>query len=242
MSQQIARGQAHVVGVTLLIGISVIALAGLTAGIGSLVERNAASADATRVADDLAIALAPVEATGHNRGSVDFSDGRFRTVEREVRVLNSSGVRRRVSVGGLVFTAGDHRVEYVSNAIVRSAGESNWLSQTPDVTTSRAGAVFIASIARLNGSDTAVSGASTTGVMLTTNVTHDRTALGPDRYGIAIETARPGPLERWFREQNATVNRREFDGDGVESVVARFAGTREGYVVVHDMRLEVSGG
>jgi len=86
-----------------------------------------------------------------------------------------------------------------------------------------------------------VSGAATSTATLRTNVTHERTALGTGEYGIAIETTTPAPLERWFREQNATVSRRDFDGDGVESVVARYPGRREGYLVVHDVHLEVDG-
>jgi hypothetical protein len=38
------------------------------------------------------------------------------------------------------------------------------------------------------------------------------------------------------------VTRRDVDGDGVPSVVAQFPGDREGYLVVHDMHLEVNGG
>ena len=59
---------------------------------------------------------------------------------------------------------------------------------------------------------------------------------------IAVETATPEPLERWFRDRNATVSRRDFDGDGTESVVGRFPGNRTGYLVVHDMHAEVNGG
>ncbi|WP_136717982.1 DUF7289 family protein [Halorientalis salina] len=236
------RGQSHVIGVAVLMGITVIALAGLTAGIGTLVESNAASADSTRVADDLSTALEPVETTGHHRGEVGFTDGRLRTVEREVRILNETGVVRRVDAGGLVFEAGDRRVSYVDDAIVRQSGTNTWLHEPPSLTTGRDGGVLIASVARLNASDVAVSGERSSAVTLATNVSHERTELGTDTYGVAIETKTPRPLERWFRERNATVSRRDFDGDGVESVVGRFPGNRTGYLVVHDMHLEVADG
>lgn len=236
------RGQSNVVGVAVLMGIVVIALAGLTAGIGTLVESNAASADSTRVADDFAAALDPVETNGHNQGMVRFTAGRLRTVEREVRLLNGSGVVRRVDVGGLVFEAGDRRVTYVADAIVRESGTNAWLHESPPLTTSRDGGVLIASVARLNASDVAVAGERGSAVTLATHVTHNRTSLGNGTYGVAIETATTRPFARWFRQQNATVTRRDFDGDGVESIVGRFAGNRTGYLVVHDMHLEVADG
>jgi len=236
------RGQSHVIGVAVLMGITVVALAGLTAGIGTLVESNAASADSTRVADDLGAALDPVETTGHHRGKVRFTAGRLETVERTVRIVNESGVVRRVAVGGLVFEAGDRRVSYVDDAIVRQTGTNAWVHEPPSLTTSRDGGVLIASVARLNASDVAIAGERNSAVTLETDVTHERTALGNDTYGVAIETATPRPLERWFRERNATVTRRDFDGDGVVSVVGRFPGNRTGYLVVHDMHLEVADG
>jgi hypothetical protein len=38
------------------------------------------------------------------------------------------------------------------------------------------------------------------------------------------------------------VTTRDFDGDGVTSVVARYPGERVGYLVVHEMGLEVQNG
>lgn len=59
------RGQSHVVGVALLLGISVVALGSLTVVVGSLVDAGTASANAMRVADEMDGALRPVETTGH---------------------------------------------------------------------------------------------------------------------------------------------------------------------------------
>lgn len=236
------RAQSNVIGVAVLMGIAVIALAGLTAGIGTLVESNAASADTTRVADDLSAALDPVETTGHDQGDVRFTAGRFHTVEREVRILNRSGVIHRIDAGGLVFEASNRRVSYVNDALVRQSGTNAWLHEPPRLTASRAGGILIASVARLNASDVAVSGERGSAVTLKTRVTHDRVTLGNDTYTVAIETSTPAPLTRWFRDQNATVTRRDFDGDGIESVVGQFPGNRTGYLVVHDMHLEVADG
>jgi len=236
------RAQSNVVGVALLLGIAVISMAALTAAVGGLVQHNAASADAARVATALDDALEPVETTGQHSDTVRFTSGRLSTVDREIRVLDASGVRATVDVGSLVFEAGDRRVTYVGDAIVRRSGGSAWLHDGPPITATARGDVFVASVARLNVSNVGVGGTGETTVTVRTRVTHNRTALGTGSFGIAVETAAPGPLERWFRDRNATVSRRDFDGDGTESVVGRFPGNRTGYLVVHDMHAEVNGG
>jgi hypothetical protein len=240
--QQSLRGQSHVVGVALLMGIAVVALAGLTVTVGSVVSSNAAQADANRVAEGLADGLEPVETNGDGGAELRFTDGSLRTVDRDVRVIEGSTVRHRVAAGGLVFEAGDRRVAYVADAILQGSGSSAWLRQPPPVTTSRDGEVIVLSVAKLNASHGAVTGNGQTTVRLDADVTHERTELGNGTFGMAIETETPGPLVRWFRDRNATVSVREFDDDGVESVVAEFPGDREGYLVVHDMHLGVNDG
>ena len=236
------RGQSHVVGVALLLGVAVLALGGLTAGIGALVSANAASADTARVADELGGALDPAETTGHDSGRLRFASGQLRTVDREVRILDASGVHRTVDAGGLVFEAGNRRVAYVADAVVRGTGESTWLHEPPPVTATADGDVAVFSVAQLDAGNVTVGGTGGSTVRLRTNVSHRRQALGRGTYGVAVETEAPAALARWFRERNATVSRRDFDGDGTESVVARFPGTRTGYLVVHDVDLEVNGG
>lgn len=236
-----SRGQSNVVGVAVLLGLAVVSLGVLTAAIGAVVEDNAASADARRVAVDLDAALAPVEATGPRRGRVSFSEGRLYTVERELRVLNDSGVIRRVRVGGLVFESERRRVGYVAGAIVRGPPGNAVMAEPPPLTASRdAGGVLIVGAPRLNGSG-GVAGTEVSAT-LRTDVTHARSALGTETFGVAVETRTPGPLERYFSGRGATVERRDLDGDGIPSVVARFPGEREGYLVIHDLDLEVTGG
>lgn len=235
------RAQSNVVGVALLMSITVIALAGLTAGIGAVVEHNAASADAERVATDFRAALEPVETTGYHRGEVRFASGRLFTVERQLRILDRSGVRRTVEIGGLVYESGDRRVAYVGGAVVRGGPGESWLHDAPSVTTDSRSHVLLVSAPRLNASDVAVSGGDGTTVTLQSRVTHERTNLGNRTFRVAMETATPAAIERWFEEEGATTTRRDFDGDGVVSVVGRFPGDRVGYLVVHDMHLEVNG-
>jgi flagellin-like protein len=93
----------------------------------------------------------------------------------------------------------------------------------------------------LNGS-VAVSASGGGSAVLRTTVSHHRTELGEDTYGVAVETATPDAWRRHFERQNATVTTRDFDDDGLVSVVARYPGERVGYLVVHDVRLEVWNG
>jgi DNA-binding transcriptional ArsR family regulator len=231
------RGQANVVGVALLLGLTVAALGVLTAGVGTVVQENAATADSRRVVADLDSALRPVEVTGRHRGRVSFAEGRLRTVERDLRVLNDSGVVRRVRVGGLVFTAGDRRVAYVAGAILRGRTGSGVLADPPPVTVGPE--VLIVGAPRLNGI-VAVAGRDVT-TTLHTDVSHERSTLGADTYRLAVETAMPAPLARHFERRGANVSRRDIDDDGVPSVVARFPGTRRGYLVVHDVEVTAGG-
>ncbi|WP_276300189.1 DUF7289 family protein [Halorussus lipolyticus] len=244
------RAQSNVVGVAILLGVVVVALGTLTAGIGTVVEQNAASADAARVATDLDDALEPVAATGVHRGRVSFSDGELQTVERELRVLNESGAVRTVEADSLVFTAGQRRVAFLAGAVVRGPPGNAKVRTPPPITASRgadggddpdAKGVLVVGAPKLDGTV----GFSATGggsVVLRTNVSHHRTALGDGKYRVAVETATPGAWRRHFEAQNATVTTRDFDGDGVTSVVAAYPGERVGYLVVHDLRLEVGHG
>jgi hypothetical protein len=222
--------------VALLLGATVIAMGALTAGIGAVVEHNAAAASAERVAADLDGTLEPVEVTGEHHGQVSFADGRLRWAPRDLRVLDATGVRRRVRVGALVYEGADHRVTYLSGAVVRGTPGNAWLRAPPPLTVSPD--VLVVGAATVNETDT-VTGSGGVTVPLTTHVSHDRTGLGAGEYRIAIETRTPRPWTEYFEDEGATVIRKDLDGDGVPSVVARFPGVRTGYLVVHDLGLEV---
>lgn len=238
------RGQSNVVGVALLLAVTVVALGTMTASVGVVIERNAETADAVRVAADFERALAPVETTGRNRGRVTFTDGQLRTVEREFRILNTSGVVRTMQVDKLAFTAGENRVSFLNGAISTGSNGHYRFRRPPLVTASTDGGsdgVLVVGTAVLNASQVAVSGALTNGVVLRTTVTHRRIPLGTGTYRVAVETQTPDVWSEFFRSQNATVTTtdQDFDGDGVTSVIARYPGERVAYLVIHDMRLEV---
>ncbi|MEA5388117.1 type IV pilin [Haloarculaceae archaeon H-GB11] len=236
------RAQANVVGVALMMGVTVVALAGITASVGTVVDDVTARGDVNRVASQMDDALRPIETHGTHEGTIRFTDGRVHTVERELRVLDGSAVVATVDVDGLVFSAGDRRVRYVGGALVRGRGDDAWSEQGVPVTASPgSGGVLVVSAAKLNASHTSVSGSSAA-TTLHTNVTHERRSLGSGAFSVAVETSVPDPLVRDFEADGASVSVRDIDGDGTVSVVARYPGTRDATLVVHDMRLEVGDG
>jgi flagellin-like protein len=236
-----ARGQSNVVGVALMLAVTVVALGGLTASVGTVLQESAATADADRAATDLDDALDAVETTGSHRGRLSLTDGTVTVEQRELRVLDASGVVATVPVDALVVETGSQRAVYQAGAILRDTGAGSHLYEPPPVTASSGdGGVLVVGAPVLNASGERVVAAGGTTVVLDTDVTHDRTRLGNSTYSVAVETTAPDAWRRHFRRQGATISATvDYDGDGVDSVVARFEGTRTGYLVVHDMRLEV---
>jgi len=236
------RAQSHVVGIVLLLGITTLALGGLTTVVGSIIDGQTATADERRVANAFDSEFRPVEGTGPDRFDVRFSEGRLGTVERQLRVLNASGVRREVDVGGLVYTSGTNRVGVVGGAITRGKPGNAWLVRGPPVTVTRDNDTLVVGAVALGERGAAVSGSGGVTARLRTNVTHSRTALPRADYRIAIETATPEPLARYLRDRGLATTTADIDGDGVPSVVASVEGQQELQLVVHHTNMEVDGG
>ncbi|SNZ12635.1 flagellin N-terminal-like domain-containing protein [Natronoarchaeum philippinense] len=237
------RAQSNVVGVALLLAIAVVGLGGLTAGIGAVVESNAATADAASVADGFDRALQPTETTGYHEGRVAFANGRIATEDRALRVLNESGVVATVAVDALVYESGDRRVAYEAGTIVRGRTGNSWLYEAPPITASRgSGGVLAVGAAQLNASEWTTTGAAGRSLRLSSRVSHDRRALGNGSYRVAIETPTPGAWKRHFDAQSAvrSTSGRLFPGDDHQSVVATYRGDRTAYLIIHDMQLEVN--
>lgn len=230
------------VGVVLLLGITVLALGGLTATVGSVVDGQTAAADESRVASAFATDLRPVEHTGPNVARVSFSEGRVTTVERDLRVLTASGVQRTVEIGALVYRTDSTRVAFVGGSVVRGRSGRAWLERGPPITATSEETALVVGAPRLGTQGESVAGTGGATVRLRTNVSHERTTLGTARYHVAVETATPRPLARYFEARNATTRTRDIDGDGVPSVVATYPGERTLYLVVHELRLEVAHG
>ncbi len=232
------RAQSHVVGVALMLGVTTLALTTILAGLGTVADGQAARVDANRVADGFDNALRPVRTTGPSVGTVAFGEGRLSTAPRDLRVYRNGSHVATVSVGGLLFAVGDRRVAAVSGAIVRGGPGNAWFVREPPVVAGEG--VLVIGAAVLNATDAAVSGSGRT--QLRTNVSHTRSALGEGTYRVEVETATPRPWAGYFDDQGAAVSRTDRDGDGLESVIAAYPGTRRGYLVTHDMHLEVGDG
>lgn len=234
------RAQSHVVGVALMLGLTVLALGTVAAGVGSVFESHATGADAQRVADQLAVTLETDRTTGPRSGRIAFSDGRLASVERQLRVLRDGSVVAETDVDALVFRTGDRRVAYLAGAIVRGQEPNAWLVRDPQIAGATDPGVLVVGAPKLNASHAAVAGGGT--ATLRTNVTHNRTGLGDGTFAVAIETETPAAFERYFAADGASTSRRRFDSDEVDSVVAEYPASRTGYLVVHDMRTEVGNG
>lgn len=231
------RAQSHVVGVALLLAITTISLGVLTAGVGTVVQSNAAAADANRVADTF-VGLQPSKATGTERHRLAFGEGSLQVVERTVRVLDGDSVVASHRADALVFESGDRRVTFLAGAVIRGGAGAARFTDRPPFST--ADSLLVVGLPVLNASGPGtVSGSGATRLTLETSTSHDRQALGEGQYRVAVETSTPEAWEAYFASLGVDTSRREFDSDGVASVVATFPGERTAYLVVHDTRLEV---
>ncbi|WP_049981197.1 DUF7289 family protein [Halolamina rubra] len=237
MSGPEARAQSHVVGVALLLTITTISMGALTAGVGTVVESNAAAADADRVADSLA-GIEPSASTGVQRHELAFGQGRLTVEPRTVRLLDGDGVVAERRANALVFEAGDRRVTFLAGGVARGSGNASVLEESPPIATGDG--LLLVGLPVLKGGDTVSIGGEGVTATLRTDTSHDRRALGSGEYRLAVETAAPGAWERYFAAANASVRRRTFAGDRYQSVVARFPGERTGYLVLHETELEVA--
>ncbi|WP_251341435.1 DUF7289 family protein [Haloplanus halophilus] len=228
------RAQSATIGVAVLLAITVVSVAALTVTVGSVVDESASAAEARSVATAMDDALDP-ERSGPHETRLTLQEGRLRTVDRSVRLLDGLDPATEYAVGGLVYAAGDRRVRYVAGATVLDTGTGVRVHAPPPVSL-RDRTLFV-SLPRLGAGDVAVDGTGT--VALRTDVTHSRRHLSGSGFGLAVETRTPGVWERYFEDMGATTIRRSYDDDGVPSVVVRFPDVREVYVFVHDLDLEV---
>ena len=235
-----ARGQTAVVGVAVLLALTVLAVGGLTATAGSIVDDGATSAAATRVGADLATALGPDPSQPET--TIELTDGTIRVVNRSVWLLEGEEVVWAGHAGAVVYADGDHRVTGFAGAVVRSDGAGSRLV-APSRIAPADGSLYVGvPVLNVTGADGIATGDRRLTVTLRTDAETARDTLPAGEYRVAVETATPAAWERHFADRGATTERRDIDGDGVPSVVASFDGPRTVHLVVHDVKLDVGVG
>jgi len=235
-----ARGQTAVVGVALLLALTVLAVGGLTATAGSIVDDGATTAAATRVGADLATALGPAPAEPTT--TVELTDGTIRVVNRSVWLLRGEDIVWAGHAGAVVYTDGDHRVTGFTGAVVRSDGAGSRMV-APSRIAPADGSLYVGvPVLNATGADGVATGDRRLAVTLRTDAETARDTLPAGEYRVAVETRDPEAWERHLADRGATTERRDIDGDGVPSVVASFDGPRTVHLVVHDVRLDLGVG
>lgn len=229
------RGQTNVVGVAVLLAMTVLSLGVLTAATGTVVEGGIAAADASRVADGFA------SFEGERVTRLTYTSGSLSVEPRTVRLLRGRATVVAVDGEALVFESGDRRVVRSAGAVVVGSGEAGTLrGYSPVVVGANRLQV---SISTLNVTQrTVVSGAGAKELVAETNASHEYRSLAPSQYALAVETATPSAWERTFERTGARTSRRDFDDDGVVSVVATFDGELAVDLAIHELRTVIRRG
>jgi hypothetical protein len=282
----VTRAQSHVVGVALLLGITTVALAGLTVTLATTVDTGTAAVTERQVSAGFTGALRPRRVTGPHESRIGLPGGQLRTVERTVRLANETGVVASVEVDALVYCDEGVRVGFLAGAVVRGGPtradrRSTGTGRRPTSSTStRATLVrepsvavtddtLFVGVAALGDGDEPASvslgigersagrevgegsagsrgrrsldggRSATTAVTVATNVTHSAETHPSADWRLAVETATPDAFARHFRSLGANTDRREYDDDGVPSVVVTFDRPRRLVFVVHRLDVEV---
>ena len=229
------RGQAHVVGVALLAALTVLAVATMTATVGTVVGERADAAAADRVATGFDEALSP-RGAGPRETRVPTPGGGVRTVDREVRLLAGATTVRVVDAGGLVYGSGTSRVAFVAGGIARGRPGAATLVERPPVAV-RDGTLLVG-VTALGAPPGRATDAPT--AVVRTNVSHERLRRSSGEYRVAVETRTPGA---WRRALDGTdVETVDLDDDGVPSVVVSVPVDRRLSLVVHRLDATVSAG
>lgn len=259
-SRGATRAQSHVVGIALLLGITVIALAGLTAGIGSMVDHNAGVADAERVADGFSDVHIPAETTGTQSGTVHLAGGQLRGETRTVRLLgvdedngtpdlgttdpsNDALVPiERIETDALRYENGHRTVTTSAGAILVGGDGGATFYREPSINTGDdPDSPLLLGLPAVDAGNPSISGNDAgTRLQVTAAVEHDRQTLNASEYRLVIETDQPDAWERYFDREGIPATTVEVEGS--TAVVARFPGDRPAYLVVHRSQIEVTVG
>jgi len=230
-----------------MVGLTVLALGGLTVAIGTVVDSSASNAEANRVADAMTVVAEPGDVVGTAEAELRFGDGRLRAEERTIRLLNGTNgtVIERVDSDVLVYTVGDWTVIGGNGAVLRAGTGGATMVESPSIVADpEPTGPLLLGVPAIDATDVSIDTDTAARVSLRADVDHERRDLGQRRIRVAVETAYPDAWVRYFRRSGATVvdRSRSFPNaraDAETSVVAAFPGTRQTYLVVHRTDLEV---
>lgn len=233
-----------------MIGLTVLALGGLTVAIGTVVDSGASDAEANRVAEAMTIVAEPGDVVGTAEAELRFGDGTLTTEERAIRVIDASNgsVIERVDSDVLVYSVDDYSVIGGNGAVLRGAASGATMVESPSIVADRGNSgVLLLGAPAIDAENVSFGTNGPARVTLRASVSHDRRDLGERNVRVAVETAYPRAWAEFFERKGATVvNRsRTFDdgnggADAETSVVAEFPGQRQTYLVVHHTDLGVS--
>jgi flagellin-like protein len=231
------RGQASIIGVAVLVTVTVISIGALTMAAGTFVEDSVAAANTQRVADD----LAGIGENGDDATRIEFSRGTLRVEPRSVRLLRGERSVVTVEADALVYESRGRRVAAVGGLLVEGQpGRARLRGPLPVVVGEDRLLVDVVAL-NTSGPD-AVGGSSPVSVTVRTNATHEYRAFEESQYAIAVETTTPKAWERAFATAGVELSRRDFDEDGVPSVVATVPDPVTVDLAIHDLRAVVRRG
>lgn len=231
------RAQSSIIGVAVLVTVTALSVGALTMAAGTFVEDGVAAANSQRVADD----LAGIDRYGRDTARVAFSRGTLRVESRTARLLRDGRVVATVDVDALVYESRGRRVAYLGGVTVTARHDRARVHGSLPVVAGD-GRLLVDLVALNASGPSAVGGTQPVTVTIRTNATHAYRALEDGQYAVAVETATPRAWGRAFDAAGMEHARRDFDDDGVPSVVASVPGSGTVDLAVHDLRAVVRRG
>ncbi|AGN01325.1 hypothetical protein L593_06890 [Salinarchaeum sp. Harcht-Bsk1] len=230
-----------------MVGLTVLALGGLTVAIGTVVDSSASNAEANRVADAMTVVAEPGDVVGTAEAELRFGDGSLRTENRTIRILDAANgtVIERVDSAVLVYTVGDWTVIGGNGAVLRAGSGGASMVESPSIVADPdPNGPLLLGVPAIDAEALSIDTDAAARVTFRASVTHDRRDLGSRRIRVVVETAYPDAWQRYFERNGATVidRSRSFPSDGADaetSIVAEYAGPRQTYLVLHRTDLEV---
>lgn len=237
------RAQSAVVGVAVLLALTVVSVAVLTAGAGTVVDDAAAGADAARVADRLAERYRPARVVGTRTVDLTVTGGTLRTVPREVALRRGNDTVVAPRTAALRFDRDGATVRALGRAVVRGDRDGALAVREPEAVrrvVADGRTTLVVSLVALAGTVDRTLGESER-LRLAVTASHVRARPPAGNYTLRVETATPGPWRRHLADRARSVRVVDRDGDGVPSVVAELGPADEVLVVVHRLEVTVRG-